>query len=207
MLCLAVKKGVRGGNMVSPAIRRGARGGKHRFPPRAGWLSWPAMRTRRTWLVLAAVAVAAAVAIGVVALTLRGGEDSASNEDYELTVVNTRDRTDFALGQLSRAQSLEELLERMDETAAAVESAAGDLEGAGVPDGFEDETERLVEQLRMLAADVQGTADQARVPGFEDILVGAAGLDFESWDKINAILAELRKQGIDVQPLARKTTS
>ena len=141
------------------------------------------MRTRRTWLVLAAVVVAAAVAIGVVALTLGGGEDSASSEDYELTVVNTRDRTDFALGQLSRAQSLEELLERMDETAAAVDSAAGDLEGAGVPDRFEDETERLVEQL------------------------GAAGLDFESWDKINAILAELRKQGIDVQPLARKTTS
>ena len=165
------------------------------------------MRTRRTWLVLAAVAVAAAVAIGAVALTIGGGEDSASSEDYELTVVNTRDRTDFALGQLSRAQSLKELLERMDEAAAAVDSAAGDLEGAGVPDGFDDETERLVEQLRMLAADVQGTADQARVPGFEEFLLGAAGLDFESWDKINAILAELRKQGIKVQPLARKTTS
>ncbi len=164
------------------------------------------MRTRGTWLVLAAVVVAAAVAIGIAGLTLGGDEGTASKEDYELTVVNTRDRTDFALGGLSRAQSLEELLERMDEAAAAVDSAAGDLDGAGVPETFEDETERLVEQLRMLAVDVQGTADQARVPGFEDILQGAAGLNFESWDKINAILAELRRQGIDVQPLARQTT-
>jgi hypothetical protein len=165
------------------------------------------MRTRGAWLVLVAVAVAAAVAIGVAAFTLGGGDDAASSEDYELTVVNTRDRTDFALSRLSRAQSLEELLERMDEAAAAVDSAAGDLEGAGVPDTFEDETERLVEQLRMLATDVQGTADQARVPGFEDILSGAAGLNFESWDRINAILTELRRQGIEVQPLARHTTS
>ena len=165
------------------------------------------MRTRRTWLLIVAVAGAAAVAIGVAAFTLGGGDDSASSEDYELTVVNTRDRTDFALSRLSKAQSLEELLERMDEAAAAVDSAAGDLDGAGVPGTFEDETERLVEQLRMLAADVQGTADQARVPGFENILNGAAGLNFESWDRINAILAELRKQGIDVQPLARQTAS
>ena len=168
-----------------------------------------AMRTRRTWLVLVAVAVATAAVIGVGTVAL-GGDDgggSASKEDYELSVVNTRDRADFALGRLSKAQSLEELLDRMDEAAETIDDAADDLDGAGVPDTFDREHERLVDLLGQLAADVQGTADQARVPGFEDILIGARGLDFESWDKINAIFADLRRQGIEVEPLARKTTA
>ena len=72
-------------------------------------------------------------------------------------------------------------------------------------DDLADQHERLVDQLGQLAADIQGTADQARVPGFEDILPGSQGLNFESWDEINAILAELRRQGIEVEPLARQT--
>jgi hypothetical protein len=158
-------------------------------------------------IVVVAVVAAVAIAVAVVGLALGGSEGTASVEEYEIAVVNARDRADFALGRLSRAQSLEELLERMDETAAAVDSAAGDLDDENAPDRFEDETEALVRQLHALADDVQGTADQARVPGFEDLLLGAAGLDFESWDKINATFAKLREQGIAVQPLTRHTTS
>ena len=95
----------------------------------------------------------------------------------------------------------------MDEAADTIDDTAGDLDDVGVPSDLEDPHERLVDQLRRLAADIQGTADQARVPGFEDILQGAAGLNFESWEEINAILAELRRQGIEVDPLARQTTS
>ena len=162
---------------------------------------------RGIWVVVGAVVAAVAIAVAVVGLALGGSEGTTSVEEYGVVVVNTRDRTDFALGRLSRAQSLEELLERMDEAAAAIDGAAANLEDEGAPDTFEDENEDLVRELHSLADDVQGTADQARVPGFEDLLLGAGGLDFESWDKVNAIFAKLRAQDIAVEPLSRHTTS
>ena len=159
------------------------------------------------WFVAAAVVAAVAIAVAVVGLALGGSGGTTTVAEYETAVVNSRDRIDFALGRLSRAQSVEELLERMDEAAAAIDGAAGDLDDEGSPDAFEDETEDLVRLLHTLADDVEGTADQARVPGFENLLFGAGGLNFESWDKINAIFAKLREQGIAVQPLTRHTTT
>jgi len=159
------------------------------------------------WVVIAAVVAAVAIAVVVAGLALGGDSGPTSREDYQAAVLNARDRTNFALGRLSRAQSVEELLERMDEAAATVRGAAGELEDEGSPEGLEDETERLVKQLRTLSQDVQGTADQARVPGFEQILFGAGGLNFESWDRINVILVELQEQGVEVPELERSTTS
>ena len=159
------------------------------------------------WFVAAAVVAAVAIAVAVVGLALGGSGGTTTVAEYETAVVNSRDRIDFALGRLSRAQSVEELLERMDEAAAAIDGAARDLDDEGSPDTFEDETEDLVRLLHTLADDVEGTADQARVPGFENLLFGAGGLNFESWDKINAIFAKLREQGIAVQPLTRHTTT
>lgn len=170
------------------------------------WLSWPRMRRGRTWIVIGVVAVAAIVAIVAVGLVLGDDKSSTSQGEYQTAVANTRDRVDFALGRLSKAQSLEELLDRMDEAAETIDDAAGDLDDLAAPTELESPHERLVDQLGQLSTDVQGTADQARVPGFEDILNGAAGLDFKSWDKINAILAELRRHGIEVEPLARQST-
>ncbi len=165
------------------------------------------MRSGRTWLVIGAVAAVGVVALVAVGLLLGDDERSTSEGEYQTAVVNTRDRVDFALGRLSKAQTLEELLDRMDEAAETIDDASGDLDDLAAPSDLASPHERLVDQLGQLAADVQGTADQARVPGFEDILSGAAGLNFESWDEINAILAELRRQGIEVDPLARQSTS
>ena len=165
------------------------------------------MRSGRTSVVIWAVAVAAVVAIVAVGCGLGGDDSATSQEDYQTAVVNSRDRVEFALGRLSKAQTREAFLERMDEAAETVDDAAGDLDDLGAPSDLADPHERLVDQLGQLAADIQGTADQARVPGFEDIFQGAAGLNFESWDKINAILAEFRRQGIEVDPLAPQTTS
>jgi ABC-type transporter Mla subunit MlaD len=164
------------------------------------------MRTGRTWLIVAAFAVAAVVAVGIVGLALGGGGEATSKADYASAMVNTRDRVDFSLGRLSKAQSFEELLTRMDAAAETIDDTAADLDDLTPPDAFEDSHERLVRQLENLAANVQGTADQARQPGFEQILLGAAGLDFPAWDAINSIFVELRRQGIEVQPLARHTT-
>jgi methyl-accepting chemotaxis protein len=164
------------------------------------------MGKRRTWLVIAAVAVAAVV-VGVVGFALGGNDQPSSSAEYEAVVVQARDRVDFVLGRLSTAQSLEELLTRMDEAAKTIDAAAGDLDEVTPPDALEDEHGRLVSQLETLSVDIQGTVNQAREPGFETLLLGAKGLNFPSWDAINSILGDLQKQGIDVQPLSRHATT
>lgn len=172
------------------------------MPGTGTWVSWPTVGKRWNLVLLAAaVIVAAGVVMGVIGCG--GGGDSVSTEEYESSVVNTRDRVDFALGRIAQSQSEDELLERMDESAALIDDAAGQLADVTPPDQFEDGNERLVRELRQLSADIQGTADQAREVGFEDLLSGGPGLSFESWDRVNATLAELSEQGIDVQPLGR----
>ena len=165
------------------------------------------MGKRGTWLVIAAVAAAVAIGVGVVGFALGGSDQPSSSAEYEAVVVQTRDRVDFVLGRLSTAQSLEELLTRMDEAAKTIDASAGDLDEVTPPEALEDEHGRLVHQLEALSADVQGTVNQAREPGFENILLGAKGLNFPSWDAINAILRELQKLGIDVEPLSRHATT
>lgn len=161
----------------------------------------------RTWVAIAVVAVLVAGGVVLAGLALGGGESQSSTAEYQVAAVQARDRVDFALGRLSKAQSLDELLERMDEAAASIDDAAGELDDQTPPDALADVHERLVEQLGALSNDVQGTADQARVPGFEQILLGAQGLNFESWDKINAEFVAMKAQGVVVPPLSRHATS
>ncbi len=52
----------------------------------------------------ATVGVVAVVAIAVVGLALGGGSEPTTKAEYEVLVVNTRDRIDFSLGRLSKAQ-------------------------------------------------------------------------------------------------------
>jgi hypothetical protein len=168
---------------------------------------YPGAVGTRTWIAVAVVAVLVAGGVVLAGLAL-GGEDSQSSAaEYQVAAVQARDRVDFALGRLSKAQSLDELLERMDEAAAAIEEAAGALDENRPPETISDEHDRLVNQMETLSTDIQATADQARVPGFEDILFGAQGLNFDSWDAINAVLVKMKEQGVVVPPLSRHTTS
>lgn len=141
------------------------------------------------------------VAVGVLASGC--AERKPSVQALERSIVATRDHVDFALARISRAQSKDEFLERMDEAANAIDAAARELEGVGTPKGYESEVDSLVDSLRQLAFDVQATADQIREPGFGDLLTGARGVSFESWDKVNLALACLRAKGIDIAPLER----
>jgi hypothetical protein len=166
----------------------------------------PDVRSRWNWPILAGVAIAALVAAVVLGRAVAGGSEPSSRADYQVAVVTARDRVDFALGRLSKAQSLEELTTRMDEAAAVINKAAGELDDTTAPPGLESPHGRLVAHLGTLATDVQGIADQLRVPGYDDILQGAEGLDFPSWDKINNVLRELRRLGIKVELLSRHTT-
>jgi hypothetical protein len=132
-----------------------------------------------------------------------GGGGTPTMEELGRSVVSARDRADFALERITQAQSRDELLERMDEAAGAIDDAASDLEGVGAPERLETETSALVESLQQLAFDVQATADQIRQPGFDDLLTGTEGLSFESWNAVNRALAVLDAQEIEVAPLAR----
>jgi hypothetical protein len=161
----------------------------------------------RTWLAIAVVAVLVAGGVVLAGLALGGGESQSSTAEYQVAAVQARDRVDFALGRLSKAQSIDELLVRMDEAAAAIDDAAGELDGQTPPDAIVKQHERLIDQLGVLVVDVQGTADQLRVPGFEDILLGAQGLNFESWDEINAVFVKMKEHGVVVPPLSRHTTT
>jgi len=118
-------------------------------------------------------------------------------------VVLARDRVDFALARITRAQSKDDMLERMDEAAVAIDDAGQALEDVGAPERFDTDLSALVAALGQLAFDVQATADQIRQPGFSDLLAGTKGLSFESWDAVNRAFAALDAQGIEVAPLAR----
>jgi len=157
------------------------------------------MLIRRSVFVLLAVLVLVAAGCG-------GGQPSA--EDYADSVVLNRNRADFVLGRITRAQSPEELLNRMDEAALVIGKAANELDDKGAPDEFQPEADNLVKWLRQLSVDIQATADQARVPGFENLLTDQAlqGISFDSWDSVNKALAGLAGKGIQVSILQPKSS-
>jgi hypothetical protein len=132
-----------------------------------------------------------------------GGSSAPTVDEFGRSVVSTRDRVDYALARITRAQSKGDLVERMDEAAGAIDDAARDLEDVGAPERLDTELSALVDALGQLAFDVQATADQIRQPGFTDLLAGTKGLSFESWDAVNRAFAALDAQGIEVAPLAR----
>jgi hypothetical protein len=142
------------------------------------------------------------LALGLVASAC-GGSGGPSVEEYSDAVVLNRNRTDYVLGRITRAQSLEELFTRMDEAALTISKAADELEDTGAPSDYQPEADELVKWLRQLSVDVQATADQARIPGFESLITQTNAISFDSWDKVNKALAGLAGKGIEVMILQR----
>ena len=145
------------------------------------------------------------VALGLV-LSACGGSGQPSAEEFGEAVVLNRNRVDFVLGRITRAPSVDELLVRMDEAAVVISKASDELADTGAPSDYQPEADDLVTSLKQLSVDIQATADQARVPGFEHLLTDAAlqGLSFESWDQVNTALAGLAGKGIQVSILQPK---
>lgn len=149
---------------------------------------------RKTWI---------SVALAALALAGCAGGEALSQSEFEAMVKAARDRVDSAVTHVSRSQSQQQLINRLDQAALAVDEAAADLDDAGAAEGFEDETSRLVKLLRDLSTDLAATAAQLRDPAFaESLLPQTRALQFESWTKANGILRDLRRQGIDVKPWA-----
>ena len=72
------------------------------------------------------------------------------------------------LGRITHAQSVDELLNRMDEAAVVIDKAAGELDDKGAPADYQPEAAKLVKSLRQLSVDIQATADQARGARFRE---------------------------------------
>jgi hypothetical protein len=142
-------------------------------------------------------ALLAALAVGA---TGCGGDDSSELEDYEATVVDTRNRVETAFAKISEAQTRQDFSNRMEEASVAINRAVDDLGEAEIADGFEDETAKLTTALRNLARDLEATAEQFRLT---PELFNTAGLNFEGWTKANQVFTSLGKQGIEVRPLER----
>jgi hypothetical protein len=76
--------------------------------------------------------------VSVAVLAFGCGENGTPPVPHvERSIVLTRDRVDFALERITRAQSRDELLGRMDEAADTIDDAARDLEGVGTPKNYE----------------------------------------------------------------------
>src|SRR5215211_3498421 len=137
-------------------------------------------------------------------LVAAGGGGGDSTDDFQSSVVETRNVVDGALAHITDNPSgKEELLQRMDEAATEIDAAAESLDRKEAPEEMTDEQRRLVTAYRQLAVDLTSTADQIRQPDFGGVLQGAQGLSFESWEHANTALAQLKAQGIEVQPLGR----
>jgi hypothetical protein len=133
-----------------------------------------------------------------------GGGGGDSREDFQNSVVETRDTVDGALAHITDNPSGKtELLKRMDQAAGTIDAAAESLDRKEAPEDMTDEQQKLVTAYRQLAVDLSSTADQIRQPDFGGVLQGSQGLSFESWEQANAVLAQLKQQGIQVQPLGR----
>jgi hypothetical protein len=145
--------------------------------------------------IFAVVTLVAALAAGAAAC---GGDDDSELEDYEASVVDTRNRVEIAFGNIAEAQTRADFSKRMEEASVRIERAADDLGEAEVAEGFEDETDKLTKALRDLATDLEATAEQFRLT---PELFNTAGLNFEGWTKANQIFTSLSKQGIQVRPL------
>ena len=161
------------------------------------------MNARRLVLaLLAGLLVAAAAGCG-------GGGGTASPADYAEAVVLNRDRVDFALARITRAQSVDELLKRMEEASVVIDKAAGDLDDKGAPEEYQPEAGKLVKQMRQLSVDIEDTAEQAQQPGFEGLITDPhlQGLSFDSWTKMNQALAGLAGKGINVAIIQPKAQS
>jgi hypothetical protein len=142
------------------------------------------------------------IAFAVVLGGCGGSTPTLTKAEFQTAVSSARDRTDYALAQITQAKSKTDFVGRMESSADLIDDAANDLSKKGAAEGFEDDVDKLTESFHQLAADLRGTAEQVNTQGYEDLL-NARGVSFQSWVDINNTLASLGKRGITVQPLQR----
>jgi hypothetical protein len=146
------------------------------------------LRRLATLLTLAATLVAA-------------GCGGASKEEFQADVVAARNDADAGLKQVVQATSVEDLLERMRIAAVEVRRASTDIREADAPGAFEAERDQLADDLLALSDEIVRTVETFE--SFPDQAQATRALNFENWNAVQASLAALRREGVEVRPLGR----
>ena len=145
------------------------------------------------------LALCASLILTLASVGCGGGNDVATRAEFQEEVVGARDRVDFALARVPKAESLDEYIDRLEEAAVVVDDAASTLAEITPPPAFEPEATELENAFRQLAVDYDSTADQLRQT--PELLTGSAGFSFDSWDQANLALAGLAGKGLKVSVL------
>lgn len=136
------------------------------------------------------------------ALLLAGcGGDGASKEAFAQDIVSARDDADAGLAQIVQATSFEDLIERLKIAAVEVREAAGDARTAEAPDELDDERDQLADRLLALSDEIISTVET--LEAFPEQAQLTRALNFEQWNAVQASLAGLRREGIEVPALER----
>ena len=159
-------------------------------------------RTQRLAIVIGLAALVGAI-VAVVALRASDGSKEATKADYQANVILVRDRIDYAYARVGKATSVEELADRLDETAAVVGKSSEELDSGGVAAGFETLNADLVDALDRWSVSLGNTADQISDPNFSEGLPAINSIGFPEWDEVNATLSEMNKKGLKVELLKR----
>ena len=131
------------------------------------------------------------------------GDDS--KDSFEQEVVAARDTADSAFANIRQPESTQDLILRLRSGRDEIASASGAVGVADAPDGLTEEKRRFVGALSDLAQEFDAAANTVEL-----VQGGPAGeqgqvetLVFDNWEKVQAALAALREEGIEVEPLRR----
>lgn len=153
---------------------------------------------------LAAALAAAALAVSLLAGCQVGSSDTATRAETQKAVATARNRVDFSFQRMARAESLDDLLQRMNEASENIGDAAAELGEVPAPDPYAPQVDKLAAALEQLSVDLAATASDLERPELlESFLTGARGISFESWEQANAAIAELNELGLEVEELRR----
>ena len=157
------------------------------------------MLRRLATFVLVVVAFAAAAGCG--------GEEGASQEEYERTIAETRERVDSALGDLrSGAEDIEnpaDIRGLVGDTQDALLDEANKLDGIDPPKDVEEQHEQVVGALQELAdqdlEDVDRAAEgELGADEIDEVRRRLTKPNFESVEQLQRAFDEIEEKGYDV---------
>jgi hypothetical protein len=132
---------------------------------------------------------------------LAGCGGGASKEDFRTDVVAARNDADAGLKQVVQATSVRDLLERMKIAAVEVRGAASDVRKADAPGDLQSERDQLADDLLALSDEIISTVETFEA--FPEQAQATRALNFENWNAVQAALAALRREGVQVPALGR----
>jgi hypothetical protein len=132
---------------------------------------------------------------------LAGCGGGASKAEFSENVVAARNDADAGMKQVVQATSVQDLLERMKIAAVEVRGAASDVRQAEAPSELESERDQLADDLLALSDEIISTVETFEA--FPEQAQATRALNFENWNAVQASLAALRREGVQVPALGR----